>query len=246
MLHGTLTGITIGKRNNKITSIAYADDITIIITSPLDIPAVQTALNIYEKATGARINIGKSKIMAMGKWDTSINIFNIPYYAEMKILGINFISTTEQTVDVNWSIMSDRIKVQAQNAYIRNLTIDKRIQYIHNYLLARVWYTEQVLPLTEEYRRQIETATSWYLWRGSVFRVPLSTLQRRKSKGGWSFVNINVKCRTLLYNRLTFQSQTEESLTADWLRQWDIKLMRTNRPHIKRIPQYLVRGLSRK
>jgi hypothetical protein len=183
MFHEKLTGITIRNRNNKITSIAYADDITIIITSPLDIPAVQTALNIYEKATGARINISKSKIMAMGKWDTSINIFNIPYYARMKILGINFTSTTEQTVDVNWSIMADQIKVQAQNAYIRNLTIDKRIQYIHNYLLARVWYTEQVLPLTEEYRRQIETATSWYLWRGSVFRVPLSTLQRSKREG---------------------------------------------------------------
>jgi hypothetical protein len=103
-----------------------------------------------------------------------------------------------------------------------------------------VWYTAQILPLTEEYRRQIETATTWYLWRGSIYHVPLSTLQRCKSTGGWNIVNINVKCRALVYYRLTLQSQTEESLTADWLRQWDIKFMRKNPPHIYRIPQYLV------
>jgi hypothetical protein len=59
MLNETLTGITIGRRNNKVTTVAYADDVTILITSPLDIPAIRAALNTYEKASGALININK-------------------------------------------------------------------------------------------------------------------------------------------------------------------------------------------
>jgi hypothetical protein len=41
----------------------------------------------YEKATGAKINKAKARIMALGNWDTSINILDIPYSAALSILG---------------------------------------------------------------------------------------------------------------------------------------------------------------
>jgi hypothetical protein len=167
--------------------------------------------------------------MAMGKWDTTINIFNLPYKNDMKILGIYFTSTTDRTAELNWSI-TGQIKSQAREAYTRNLNIVKRIKYIHYYLLAKVWFRAQILPLTEEHRRQIETATTWYLWRGSVFRVPISTLQRSKQQGGWNLININTKCRALMYYRLTKQRQQDEIFTANWLRKWDLTVVCKNPP----------------
>jgi hypothetical protein len=76
--------------------------------------------------------------MAMGKWGTTINIFNLPYKNDMKILGMHFTSTTERTAEINWSMITGQIKSQAKEAYSRNLDIDKRIQYIHYYLLVKV------------------------------------------------------------------------------------------------------------
>jgi hypothetical protein len=68
----------------------------------------------YEKASGAHININKFKIMAMGMWDTKINIFNLAYNIDMKILAIHFTGTTEWTTELNWTIMTGQIKSQAK------------------------------------------------------------------------------------------------------------------------------------
>jgi hypothetical protein len=117
--------------------------------------------------------------------------------------------------------------------------MDKRIQYVHNYLLARMWYIAQILPMPKGYRRQIDTATTWYLWKGTTYRVPLSTIQRRKLQGGWNLMNVRTKSRALLYYRLTIQGRGTETLTANWLRKWDLLSLSKNPPHITRIPHYL-------
>jgi hypothetical protein len=56
----------------------YADDITLFVTTPADIPALREAIRTYEKATGASLNIGKSKALATDLWDTAINMMGIP------------------------------------------------------------------------------------------------------------------------------------------------------------------------
>ena len=60
-----------GPYNQRTAVIAYADDVTIILRSPKDIPIVQEALRCYEDASGAKLNIHKSKAMALGSGDTS-------------------------------------------------------------------------------------------------------------------------------------------------------------------------------
>jgi len=98
-LEDTLTGIQIGRRSIKTAVIAYAEDVTIFETSPRDMPKIQTAIDHYEAAPGARINIKKSKAMAMGSWDTSADIMGILYHTEMKILGIRLKSTVSQSAN---------------------------------------------------------------------------------------------------------------------------------------------------
>ena len=126
-------------------------------------------------------------------WDTTANIMVIPYHENVKILGIPFTSTTSQSALKRWSIVTDGIRAQAREAYHRELSLNKRIQFAHTYMLARVWFIAQVLlmPLTCE--RQINTALTRFLWRGSIFRVPLSTIQRRKLQGGWDLINVGAK-----------------------------------------------------
>ena len=68
--------------------IAYEDDVTIILTSPKAIPIVQEELRCYEDASGAKLNIKKSKALALGSWDTSHTILGIPYHTKLRVLGI--------------------------------------------------------------------------------------------------------------------------------------------------------------
>jgi len=70
-LEKKLTGVKVGRQG---TVIARADDVTIVVSKPDDILIIREMLKIYEEATGAKINIQKSKVLALGSWNTSLQI----------------------------------------------------------------------------------------------------------------------------------------------------------------------------
>jgi len=73
-------GIRVGRNSHKSAVIAFVDDETLQLTSPSEIPKLQTIPDQYGKAGGAKNYIQKSKAMAVGMWDTTVNIMGIPYY----------------------------------------------------------------------------------------------------------------------------------------------------------------------
>jgi hypothetical protein len=167
-----LARIQIGRLQVKTTVVAYADD----VTSPTDIPKIQEALHCFEEASGATVNIGKSRALAIGPWDTSLRIMDIPYHSEANILGYHMTSKVQDSAHKIWIITTARIRAQAQDAYCRVLSLYKRVQYVHVYLMAREWYLVQIYPPPDECVRQLNTTISWFVWRGEIFRVPLPTL----------------------------------------------------------------------
>jgi hypothetical protein len=82
-----LTGIRVGHSTQKTAVVAYADDVTIFVTVPKDINVIRDLQLTDERATGASVNIRKSKAMAVGSWDTSLNVLDIPYCPEITIVG---------------------------------------------------------------------------------------------------------------------------------------------------------------
>ena len=95
ILEQKLTGIRIGKRGPKTVAVAYADDITIFVTTPTDIPVMQETIHCYEKAAGARLNTMKSRALEVGGWSKNTNVLNIPYQTEIKILVVTVTNTVE-------------------------------------------------------------------------------------------------------------------------------------------------------
>jgi hypothetical protein len=71
-LEQKLSGIRISQSGPPAKVVAYADDFTIFVTSPADIPIIQETLRSYEGASGARVNTRKSKALALCPWDTSL------------------------------------------------------------------------------------------------------------------------------------------------------------------------------
>ena len=160
--------------------IAYADDVSILVTSQENVAIIREAINSYEKATGATLNVTKPNAIAVGTWDTTRDIMGTPYSEEIKVLGILMRNTVKQSAMASWARLSTIGRAQTRRAYSTDLNTAQRIQYIQVYMLAKLWYTAQVLQPPSECLRQITSAITWYIWQGEIFRVPLSTLQRRK------------------------------------------------------------------
>jgi hypothetical protein len=130
MLDEKLNGIRL-RRSSKKTVVAYADDVTIFVTSSADIQLIQEAITCYQAALGARLNIEKSKAMAIGSWDTSTDILGIQYHTAIKILGVQMQNTVSQSANNSWTVVTGKVRAQAREAYNRDICLDQRIQYTH-------------------------------------------------------------------------------------------------------------------
>jgi hypothetical protein len=131
--------------------VAYADGITLLVTDPKDISALAYILRRYEKATGAIFNIWKSKAMAAGSWDTTVNIMDIgrnssrlaqhfnnlyqkvkimdiPYCTEMNFLGFQFSSLVGQSGKSSWTKVTGVFIAMAREVYGRDLCFTQRIK----------------------------------------------------------------------------------------------------------------------
>ena len=85
-------------------------------------------------------------MMGLGTWDVTVDILVIPYYNELRILGIQMTTTTNQTANKIWALIAGTINVQERETYYKTLNLDQRILYVENYLLAKAWYVAQISP----------------------------------------------------------------------------------------------------
>jgi len=84
-----LKGIYIRHNSTNTTAIAYADDITIIVTQTEEIDIIKETLHDYIQTTGARINANKSRAIALGSWNKLTPIMDINYFDDIALLGFS-------------------------------------------------------------------------------------------------------------------------------------------------------------
>ena len=141
---------------------------TLFLTRTEDINKLEQALHRFEAATGGRINVLKSRTMAFGNWNISNSILDIPYHTEINVLGYRFTKSVNSATGKTWTSIKDRMRAVAQETYLRDLTLDKRNQFVHQYLLAKIWYVTQIFPSTPDIIRRINTNIIWFIWQGEI------------------------------------------------------------------------------
>jgi hypothetical protein len=226
--------------SESVSVVAYADDVTVFLTSADDITTVQEAMQQLKRASGARLNPRKSRALPIRRWSVPDNTLGIPCRHHVRILGIHFWGTLRQTVSASWAQLVGLVKTQARDSYPRDLCLTHKILYDHVYLLARLWYVAQVLPAPRLCTQQITTAVTYFIWRGATFRVPISTPQSRRTDGGLELLDIAAKCRTLLLSRMYVQGVRPGSVMAACLRNWDLNGCLLNPPKADAYPTQMV------
>jgi hypothetical protein len=221
-LNRKMAGIKIGNKMTPTAVVAYADDVTIFVTHEEELAIVEEIINLFEEASGACLNPRKSKAIANGGWNTTGTILGIGYYQSATILGVNVWGTTRQTMYDTWARITRKVRIQAKKTYDRDVCLAQRMRYVNTNLLSKIWYIAQILPAPRTYTQRLTAAIAWYIWKGAVFKVPITTLQRPKSMGGWEMSHIEAKCTALLLCRMYTQSRKERTIAAEKLRKWQL------------------------
>ncbi len=98
-------------QSSSITVSAYADDVTVFVNHEKDIKALVNALNVYEKASSAKVNWDKSEAF----WAGQFSVENLPQLPGdltwkregLKILGVYFGKSESQKL--NWEGLEERV-----------------------------------------------------------------------------------------------------------------------------------------
>jgi hypothetical protein len=61
-----LKSVRLGRTGHRTAVVAYADNVTIFVTQREDFRVIRDAIQRYEKASGARLYIQKSKAQSVG------------------------------------------------------------------------------------------------------------------------------------------------------------------------------------
>jgi hypothetical protein len=144
-LNRKMKGIMIGNRTRPTAVAAYADDVTIFVTKAEDFAIIKEDINLFEEASGARLNPRKSKALAIGGWNNSEPIHGIEYYPSIMILVMTFWGTTRQSMNDTWTRQEGKVRMQAKKAYDRDACIAHRLHYTSNVLLSKLWYIAQIM-----------------------------------------------------------------------------------------------------
>jgi hypothetical protein len=83
---------------------------------------VFSAIQLYEKATVDRLNPKNSKALAIGRWTAPATVFGIEFCTHVKILGVTFGTTIENSMKESSACVIRAVRAQAQKAYARNLS----------------------------------------------------------------------------------------------------------------------------
>jgi hypothetical protein len=155
---------------------------------------------------------------------------------EVRILGIRFGKTVAISARLSWGVTVGAVRAVAWRAYHRTLRLDQRIQFVRQYLFAKMWYVAQILPPSAAEVRRLEAIAGWYIWHGATCRVPLTTLQLPRLAGGWGMEVLSVKCAARLYGRLRRLGTDNATCTALLLRRWRLSEPADNPSSVTRVP----------
>jgi hypothetical protein len=82
--------------------------------------------------------------LAVGGWVTTPTVLGIDLHDYVNILGVEFGHTMVESMKASWSRVINAARAHAQQACSRKLCLAQRIQYVHHYLLAKIWHVAHI------------------------------------------------------------------------------------------------------
>ncbi|KAM9316586.1 LOW QUALITY PROTEIN: uncharacterized protein PAF06_007630 [Gastrophryne carolinensis] len=165
-----IRGITApGSGRQEVKCSLYMDDLTVFCADQRSISALVQTCEDFGRASGAKVNCGKSEAMLFGKWQlTSPVPFNVkPDY--IKILGVWF--GKEGAALKSWEGRIAKMNQKFGLWSLRNLTIEGKTLVLRSEILPVLQYLAQAWPPWAKTRKPIAKAVFYFIWGSKMDRV---------------------------------------------------------------------------
>lgn len=182
--------------------VAYADDISVVVTSPEQIEAIRLLFMRFEIAAGAKLNVRKTVAIDVGYYDDNrIDAQWLQTVSKVKILGVIFTNSIRLMTTLNWKAAVGKFSQLLWLQSARTLTLHQKVTVLNTFGSSKIWYLASVLPPLNVHIAKITSRMGSFLWSGMIARIPITQLARKREQGGLKLQLPALKCKSLAIHR---------------------------------------------
>ena len=196
-----ITGITVNKTEKKVAQ--YADDTTLLLTKEKSFYALLKTLDLYEKATGAKIHPQKSQGMWLGSnRHRTEGLGNFEWRESLDALGLKF-GNIQLQEDI-WEKRVNSFKKTLQIWRSRHLSMKGKKIIVNQLAVAKLCYATFIFTCPAKTLQDIQSAIGNFFWSDKKTRIDRRIIYLPVRDGGLGLVNVQKKFQAM---RLTWISQ---------------------------------------
>jgi len=136
--------------------------------------------------------------------------------------------TIVETTRCSWYSFVTHTRHSLCSAFLRDLNLLKCVPCFNIFQFSRLWYQTQILRIVNEELRHINSATAWFIYSGSVFRMPLSIVYLEPREEGLGLIDVKAKSITFFLNQCIWLLQGGATLTGEWIELWNRTIAKVN------------------
>lgn len=210
-----IKGIQIKNHFQREAVYQYADDTTWLVEDTQGIDRAIEILERYCKGSGAKVNVGKSVCMRIGRVEEIQQ--HIQFKEEMqhiKILGVWVGMDSNKANILNWEGVLNGIGKRLRFWQARDLTLRGKVLIINSLMLSKVWYVLGVTPLSHVYYKRMKELVLKFLWGNGRAKIAYNTLLGNIKEGELGLLDPFLRMRTLRIK--TVQKFLERNSDVIW------------------------------
>ena len=205
----------------------FADDTQLINKTEESIEKTFKTLEIYEKASGAKMNLEKTVGMYLGKWRNKNQRFKNIKWSTKPVKAFGVFHGYAIDLEMIWLEKINKIKSCMEVWKSRDLTYFGKFLIIKSFVLSVIGYEIEMRGIPVKFEKEINSIIWDFIWDGKTNQISRNVCSLPQNKGGMGMVNLNhfikakqVKC---MHNIIHSELDKWNVIGKYWLTSMDSK-----------------------
>ncbi|XP_064463656.1 uncharacterized protein LOC135374632 [Ornithodoros turicata] len=185
--------------HQEVKLVAYADDVTVICSSKEQVKVALAIVEAFCDASGARLNINKSKGAWIGDWEEKpTQYLETQWSSEVgRYLGVSLDWETADTA--KWEPKINALQAKLKPYQGRKLSLISRSYVCNTVLFPVILYPAQATPIDATTVHRFERTCAVFLWQSKFERMRRTNIFWPLQEGGLGVVNLEIKIKVLRF-----------------------------------------------